>query len=85
MSTGLGTYIRESFNQGDMELIRNIRNPFLQVILEEVLQLRGELNPCWATSDDDLIYRQKRELASISVIFDLPYGVVALSPSRTDP
>jgi hypothetical protein len=40
-----------------MERVGNVRNPLAQVVLEKVLQLCGELDSGWSTSDDNLKYR----------------------------
>lgn len=39
-----------------MEGIGNIRHPFPQIILEEILEFRSELNTSRASSDNNLGY-----------------------------
>lgn len=47
------THIRQSFDQGDLEIRRDLRNPLLQVALKEVLEFAGKLDSSRATTDND--------------------------------
>jgi hypothetical protein len=37
-----------------MKSVGNIRNPFPQVVLKEILKFRGKLDTSWSTSDNNL-------------------------------
>lgn len=47
------TYVRESLDQGDVEVVLDLGNPLLQVLLEEVLDLTGELDTGGTTANHD--------------------------------
>jgi hypothetical protein len=38
-----------------MEVTGNSRNPFLEIVLKEILQFGGELDTSWSTSDNNLV------------------------------
>jgi len=47
------TYVGQSFDKGDLEVLGNFRNPFLQVALEEILEFACKFDASRATANDD--------------------------------
>ena len=47
-----GKDIGQSFNESDVEVVRDFRHPFLEVLLEEVLELASEFNTCGTSPND---------------------------------
>jgi hypothetical protein len=37
-------YIRESFDERNMKFVTDFRNPFLEILLKEILKLAGKLD-----------------------------------------
>lgn len=48
-----GEHVGEGLDQSDLELVADLRDPFADVLVEEVLELAGEFDAGWATADDD--------------------------------
>lgn len=48
-----GQDIGEGFDQGHMEIVFDLRNPFEQILLEEILELAGEFDAGGTTTDND--------------------------------
>lgn len=48
-----GQNIGEGFDQSDMEIVFDLRNPLEQILLEEILELAGEFDAGGTTTDDD--------------------------------
>ena len=46
--------VREGFDKSHMEMVRDLRHPFLEILLEKVLQLASELDTGRPTSNDNL-------------------------------
>lgn len=48
-----GEDVGESLDEGDVEVVGDFRDPFLEILLEEVLELAGEFDTCGTTAYDD--------------------------------
>lgn len=72
-----GKDVGQSFDEGDLEVLLDFRNPLLQVILEEVLQLTGELDTSRATTNHnhvektlDFVFSLVLEHSSLNAVHD---------------
>lgn len=61
------THVRESFNQGNMEITSNSRDPLLQIILKEILKLSSKLNTCRTTANYNLEIVSKNSISHKNV------------------
>lgn len=58
LDEGLGEHgedVGEGFHEGHVELVRDVGDPFAEVVFEEVLQLSGEFDTGRTTTDDNLV------------------------------
>lgn len=46
-------YVRQGLHKGHMEVVLDLRNPLLEVLLEEVLKLTGEFDTGGSATDHD--------------------------------
>jgi hypothetical protein len=61
------TYVGQSLYESDMEVFSDIRNPFLEIVVEEVLQLTSELDTGGTTADDDHV-KQSLDLFGVLIL-----------------
>jgi hypothetical protein len=81
-----GQDIREGFDKGDVEVVLDLRQPLLQIRVEEVLELSGEFDTCWPAAYNDhvqqallLVIRLVLEGGRLTAVHDA--GTDALSVS----
>lgn len=76
-----GKHVGKSLNKGDLEVLLDLRNPLLEILLEEVLDLTSELNTSGATTDDNHV--QKTLDLILSLILE-DSGLDTVHDTRTD-
>lgn len=63
-----GKDVGQRFDKGDVEVVGDVRDPFLEVLFEEVLEFAGELNACGAAANDHHV--QKTFAFLVGLVFE---------------